>query len=225
MSSVGPWLGDVARPVACPACDARWIWFDGWRLVHAVVLVGGQPQRFDDGLWLRRAECSACRVSRTLWPPFVYPHRRYEPDVVEAAVFAYLSAPSATYRSVAKTVGCAPSTVWLWVAAVARLGETAAIVAEAMRHSAVAPIAPLVPRVVPATHRKAESASRYDVLLRAFQFLTALALLGRAMPHPPDDPSPLRGWLVERFRRLGVIDGISPRPSPASKHPIRGPPR
>jgi hypothetical protein len=78
---------------------------------------------------------------------------------------------------------------------------------------------------VPQDHPKARSVARHRVLLRALQVLTALALFARAQVHPPDDPSALRFWLVERFRRLGEL-AFATRPgfSPPRKHPARGPP-
>jgi hypothetical protein len=88
-------------PGACPFCDGVRIWLDGWRLVFCVVLLDGTPHRFDDGLPLQRVVCAGCHVSWTLRPAFLYPHRSFEPDVVEAAGFDYLGDPAANYEQTA----------------------------------------------------------------------------------------------------------------------------
>jgi hypothetical protein len=50
---------------------------------------------------------------------------------------------------------------------------------------------------------------------QAAQVLVALALLHRAQPEPPADPSPLRWWLLAEFlafRRLALLTrGPAPR--------------
>jgi hypothetical protein len=55
-----------------------------------------------------------------------------------------------------------------------------------------------LPRTVAASTR-ARSAARARTVLQAAQVLVALALLHRAQPEPPADPSPLRWWLVAEF--------------------------
>ena len=99
------------RSTRAARCLATRVWFYGWRVVFAVVLADGSPHRFDDGLPIRRVCCAACDVSRSLRPPFLYPHHTFEPDVSEAAALAYLSAPESTYASVAAGMGCSPRSV------------------------------------------------------------------------------------------------------------------
>lgn len=197
---IGPGVGRPARPVACPWCSATRVWFDGWRVVFAVVLADGSPHRFDDGLPIQRVCCAACDVSWALRPPFLYPHRTFEPDVSEAAALAYLSAPESTYASVAGGMGCSPRSVWRWIGWLASILVPAAIVATVAQLHAAAPVAAVIPREVPEGHPKARSPERAAVLLRALQGLVALAVHARTLPHPPDDPSPLRFWLTARFR-------------------------
>lgn len=225
MATIGPGLGRPERPRDCLFCDAARIWFDGWRLVFSVVLADGKPYRFDDGLWLQRVVCAECETSWTLLPPFLYPSRSLEPDVAEAAAFMYLGESEATYERTGRVFGCSAGTVWRWVGWIAGLLSASALLAEAERLSGAGQSAALVPREVPAGHRKAYSSKRETALVDAFQGLCALAAWSRAQPAPCEDPSPLRGWLVERFRTLGEIHHLtSTNPSPPLEGRPTGPP-
>lgn len=115
--------------------------------------------------------------------------------MAEAAALTYLLDPQATYTSVATTCGCAWVTVWRWVGWIAALVAPALLMARAAR-GGVKP--GVLPRAVPAAGR-ARSAARAQTVLHAAQVLVALALLQRAQPEPPADPSPLRWWLVAEF--------------------------
>lgn len=227
VESVGPGRGRPPRPSSCtrPTCPSKRIWYDGWRLVFASLLVEGQPLRFDEGLWLQRVACAACWTSWTLRPPFLYPHRSYAPDVVEAASVAYLSDASATYAKVASRFGFSWTAMWMWISTLSRLTEPAAVLAEATRLAPAAPSVELMPRVVPQDHVKGRSPERQAVLLRALQFLTALAVLARAQSVPSADPSPLRSYLVEVFLTNGRRALVTrPGWSPAIDVAHRGPP-
>jgi hypothetical protein len=211
--------------MSCAYCAGARIWFDGWRIVHTIVLDDGQRRRFDDGVPLQRVVCSACGESWTLRPPWLYPHRTFEPDVAEAAALSYLAEPGATYADTGEAFGCATSTVWRWVGWVAGLGEPASVIAATARIDPATPAADLVPREVPQDHPKARSVERRVVLLRALQLLVALAFFARAQAHPPDDPSALQFWLVARFRAVGEL-ALLTRPgfSPPLENQARGPP-
>lgn len=224
-ASVGPGRGRPARPTACPLCDGGRVWFDGWRQVFAVVLVDGAVHRFSDGLWLQRGKCASCRHSWPLRPPWVYPHRSFEPDAVEGAALAYLADARATYRAVASRWCCSARSVWRWVGWCGTLANPPAVLAEAARLAPAAPSAEVIPREVPQVGRKARSQARAGTLLAALQLLVALLVLTRAQPHPPDDPSPLRWWLQDRFLRFRqVVKLTRPVPSPAMPQMVRGPP-
>lgn len=217
-STIGPKFGRPSRPACCPVCDAVRIWFDGWRRVYAVVLADGTAHRFDDGLWVQRVVCSQCRVSWGLRPPFLYPHRVYQPDVNEAASLAYLSDPGATYNGVGTLVGCSPRSVWRWTGWLAALITPATLIAAIalIDPSASILVADAMPRDVPQDHAKARSKSRTSVLLVARQTLAGLSAFARVQVHPPDDPSALRFWLTARFltfreRALVTRFGLSPQ--------------
>lgn len=225
VANIGPGREHPEPPRECPFCDGARIWLDGWRLVFCVVLLDGEPFRFDDGLPLQRVVCASCRVSWTLRPAFLYPHRSFEPDVVEAAGFDYLSDPAATYEKTARDHGCSPRSVWRWVSWLAVVVQARALLATAERLSGAGQSAALIPREVSQDHAKAHSPERAATLLSAFQALCALAVWARAQPAPPEDSSPLRFWLFERFRAFRELhrltSGISSPPLPGD---CTGPP-
>ena len=224
--TVGPGRDRPPRPHSCSSCDGTRVWFNGWRLVFPVVEVEGSPIRFDDGLWLQRVKCRGCRVSWVLRPPWLYPHRSLQADVVEAAALTYLQAPEATYRAVAAGHHCSARSVWRSVGWVATLAPPAALVAEAARLQPDTSATLMIPAAVPEDHSKARSDRRAAVLLTALQVLVAMFMLSRAQAHPPDDPSALRWWLSDRFLRFRqVITLTGDSASPPVPHPGRGPPR
>jgi hypothetical protein len=226
LAEIGPERGHPEPPRECPFCDGDRIWLDGWRVVYCVVLLDGSPHRFDEGLALQRVVCAACRRSWTLRPAFLYPHRSFQPDVVEAAGLDYLSAPAATYQKTAKDHGCSPRSVWRWVGWLAAVVQAGALLAEAEQWSRAGQSASLIPREVPQDHAKARSPGRATTLRAAFQALCALAIWCRAQLTPPADASPLRFWLVERFRAFRELHHLAEAPSsPPSPEHSTGPPR
>ncbi len=209
-AEMGPGRGRPPRPAQCVFCEGARVWFNGWRLVLITLLVEGQPHRPGDWVPLQRVRCARreCRRSWTLPPPWLYPHRSLEPDVAEAAALTYLLDSRATYVSVATAFGCAWITVWRWVGWIAALVAPAVLLARAARFDAGGGVAPsALPRAVAAAAR-ARSAARARTVLQAAQVLVALALVHRAQPEPPADPSPLRWWLAAEFlavRRLALL--------------------
>ena len=223
--SIGPGVGRPPRPEHCEFCEGACVWFDGWRWAFSVVLADGRAHRFDEGLPIQRAKCAACRTSWPLRPAFLYPHRSFEPDFVEAAALAYLADEQATYVGVASRFGCSPRALWEWVGWLGRLLLPAALIAELSRIDSRVRAAELMPRAVPQRHHpKAYSSMRAVLLLNALQLLAAAGLYAHVQPHPPDDPSPLRFWLMARFlvfRAVALVSrpGFSP-PLPVKR---RGP--
>ncbi len=199
-AEIGPGRGRPARPVQCPICDGDRVWFNGWRRVLITLMLDGQPHRPGEWVALQRVRCArrACRRGWTLRPAWLYPHRSLEPDLAEAAALTYLLDAQATYTSVAAAFGCSWVTVWRWVGWIGVLVTPAALVARAARLQARGGDPAMLPRAVAASAR-ARSAARARLVLQAAQVLVALALLHRAQPEPPADPSPLRWWLVTEF--------------------------
>lgn len=224
-AEIGPDLVRPARPTACPACPSEWIWYDGWRRVSGEVLgPGGDVERFED-LPLQRVACSKCLKSWTLRPAFLYPRRQFAPDVTEAAALSYLADPSATYVKVGARYGCSWTSVWQWVRWLSRLVQPEELLAAILRFDSDSPALTLVPRAVPQDHEKAYSPARAEQLLRAFRTIVLVALLSRALPVAPVDPSPLRWLLWVQFQAfpqpIGLDDDVR---SPAFHIDRRGPP-
>ena len=194
--------------------------------MYGTVLVEGGPHRFEEGLWLQRVACAVCWASWTLRPVFLYPHRSYAPDVVEAACLSYLSDESATYAKVAARFDCSWTALWGWISWLGQMVKPAAVLAEAVRLCPSAPNVELMPHAVPQDHPKGRSPERQSVLLQALQLLAALVVLGRAQGVPLADPSALRSFLVVSFlvfRRRALVSHAGWSPSIDVDH--RGPPR
>jgi hypothetical protein len=224
VESIGPTHGRPQRPDCCLRCGHERIWYDGWRLVFCVILIDRSPYRFDDGLWLQRVACSLCWFSWTCRPSFLYPHRSFEPDLLEAAALAYLKDPAATYAKTSRRYGCSLTMLWGWIGWLSGLAIPGEIVAEAVRIDPSLPAAELIPHSVPQNHRKSYTSERENMLLRAFQVLMAIITLGRAQAVPLSDPSPLRWFLACQFllfRRKALV--IRPGWSPAIEVVHRGP--
>ena len=224
MQSIGPGRERPRRPGICLRCEHDKVWYDGWRLIFSVVLIDGTAVRFDDGLWVQRVACSLCWFSWTCRPSFLYPHRSFEPDLIEAAALAYLKDPASTYARTSKRYGCSLTMLWGWIGWLSHLVEPGQIVAEAVRHDPSLPAAELIPNSVPQDHPKVRSPQRQDALLRAFQVLVAILTLARAQVVPPSDPSPLRWFLTDQFlvfRRKALVS--RPGWSPAFEVVQRGP--
>lgn len=194
--------------------------------MYVTVLVEGEAVRLAEGVWLQRVACSACWKSWTLRPRWLYPHRSYAPDVVEAASLSYLTEANATYAAVSTRYGCSWTAIWTWISALAGMEEPAALLAEAARLQPAAPTVELIPRAVPQSHPKGRSPERQSLLLRVLQFLAALVVLGRTHDVPSADPSPLRGHLVLAFlHRRDRALVTRPGWSPTIDVVHRGPPR
>jgi hypothetical protein len=224
VESIGPGLGRPPRPSVCVRCKHNRIWYNGWRLVYCVILADCKPFRFNDGLWVQRVACSLCWFSWTCRPSFLYPHRSFQPDIIESAALAYLQNPAGTYAGISKQYGCSLTMLWGWIGWLSQLAEPAAIIAEAVRVDPSLPTAELIPHSVPQDHAKGRSPERQNVLLRALQFLVANVALARTQTVPPSDPSPLRWFLAGQFllfRRKSFVS--RPGWSPAIEVVQRGP--
>jgi hypothetical protein len=188
-------IGRACLPDECPFCGNPRLWLDGVRVVYSLVLVEGTVRRFDDGLELQRAVCAACHKSWTLYPEPLYPHRSFEPDVVEAAGLEYLSEASATYAHVAAKHGCSPRSVWRWI------GWLASLLACVRSSLTTAPSR--LPHSVPQDHAKARSSLREQLLLSALEALSVLKTWARV--GQPAGVRPLCNWLDDQLRTRGEL--------------------
>lgn len=196
----GPGRRHPDRPRCCPYCECERVWYNGWRVVHVTVLLEGAPHRRGEGVAVQRVRCARpeCRRSWTLYPSWIYPHRSYQLDVVEAALDAYLGQAAQSYRSVAARLECNWVTLWLWVGWLAGLVTPGFLLAQVRRLGGAWVAAKLLPAGAPASGR-ARSGKRAGTVEKAAQVLAAVCLLHRAQPEPPDDGSPLRWYLATRF--------------------------
>jgi hypothetical protein len=213
---IGPGRAEPPQPERCLFCDGDRVWRNGWRRVWPTLVVDGRPHRPADGIALRRVRCARreCRRSWTLRPPWLYPHRSLEPDVAEAAALAYVREPATSYAAVAAAFGCAWITVWRWVGWLADLVAPAALISAAARLGGTGGAEPaLVPRAVPAAAR-ARSSARATAVRTAAQVLASLAVVHRAQPEPPADPSPLRWWLLGEFLAFRHLALLTRRSAP-----------
>jgi hypothetical protein len=208
-------IGHSRLPDECPFCSNPRVWLDGVRIVYSLVLVDDTVRRFDDGLELQRAVCAACHKAWTLYPEPLYPHRSFEPNVVEAAGLEYLSEASATYARVAEKYGCSPRSVWRWI------GWLASLLASVRRSLTTTP-SQLLPHSVSQDHAKARSSVREQLLLSALQTLSTLETWACARR---DADSPLCSWLEDQLHTLGVLHLLSAmRQSPPLPEASTGPP-
>jgi hypothetical protein len=84
----------VPKPKRCPKCGWSKVWFVGFKRRRAVILSdAGGLQRVE--VPVRDCRCAGCRARFRILPPFVYPHRQFGPDLMEAVLRQLLSDPVA----------------------------------------------------------------------------------------------------------------------------------
>ena len=116
----------VVRPEPCRVCGAR-SWWNGGRVVAAVIHELGQGARRMTDVRRPRARCSDRRCvagSWTIYPADAYPHRSYQLDVVATAVAA-VCLGGGTRQAVADQHACSRRSVSRWVRWTARLAPLA----------------------------------------------------------------------------------------------------
>lgn len=118
------------RPPPCRRCRAR-SWWNGWRVVFPTVatLVAGIVERWE--LPLAKAKCSSCKHGFTCYPRGIYPHRRYQLDVVaDVAAAVALGGASAPRAAAAAQATASSARRWVaWVAALAKPRDLCAVAA------------------------------------------------------------------------------------------------
>ena len=120
-----------AHPAACRFCGAS-SWWNGWRLVFAVVagVVAGSVERV--ARWLSRSKCSSCARSVTCYPAEHYPQRQYQLDAVADVVAAVALGGESARKAAARATSSATS-ARRWTAWVAALAEPGALLSLAQR--------------------------------------------------------------------------------------------
>lgn len=161
-----PTRSRAERPPDCSGCGAR-SWWNGWRRVFVVVQAGGEVRR---EWWLARAKCGACRLSFTCYPPWYYPRRQYQLDVVADVAAAVAIGGESAHKAAARVTASATS-ARRWTAWVAELAPASVLLAAAQRLEPDAPVGAGASAVVTVT----------SVATRAAAVLAALEELGAAL--------------------------------------------
>ncbi len=132
------------RPPACTACAGA-CWWNGWRVVHPVVLSSaGAPERQE--VALPRAKCGVCAVSVTCYPPGFYPRRQYQLDVVAEAV-ATVEVGGESVAVTAAALSASPRSLLRWRRWIAAIVDVASLHALAVQVDPTsAPVATAAPR-------------------------------------------------------------------------------
>jgi hypothetical protein len=117
----------VERPAVCLFCGHRWVWWNGWRMRTATVLVA-RAVVFLTGVRCPRVKCAsrACRRSWTLRPDGLMPQRHYQLPVVAAAMTMHLL-EGVSQEGAAEEHTCSRRTVSRWVKWLSEVTEPAVL--------------------------------------------------------------------------------------------------
>jgi hypothetical protein len=121
----------TGRPPPCPRCGSL-TWWNGWRLVFAVVIatLTGNPERL--ARWLARAKCSSCKRAFTCYPDDQYPRRQYQLDAV-AKVASAMAMGGEAAKQAAGRVGASPTSARRWTGWVSQLVEPSVLLGVAQQ--------------------------------------------------------------------------------------------
>lgn len=121
----------TGRPPPCPRCGSA-SWWNGWRLVFAVVVatVTGNPERL--ARWLARAKCSSCQRAFTCYPDDQYPCRQYQLDAV-AQVASAMAMGGEAAKQAAERVGASPTSARRWTRWISQLVEPSVLLSVAQQ--------------------------------------------------------------------------------------------
>jgi len=210
----------VPRPAECPRCGHGWVWWNGWCLRTATVMLESHSVYVSD-VRCHRARCAArrCHFGWTVRPATLVPRRHFQLDVVADALGEYLYDPAACQRTVATGHGCSRRTLARWIVWVAALVEPAALA----RRLWAATGAPLLAagRQVEELRRKALSGTGGAVLERAAEVLAQLEAVAAAEGH---EPPGLRSLVIEAIAQRDRMTSYA-RPIIPELAQRRGPPR
>ncbi len=191
------------RPEACRVCGAA-AWWNGSRVVSAVVIGLASAAEYVSGQVRRRACCSDRRcaaASWTVYPSGTYPHRTFQLDVVSSAV-AQVAAGESQQRA-AERHQCSRRSVGRWLRWCGQLVAVEELAAACVR---------LDPDGLPAPTRSGpEVEDQGGLTLRLWERLAdLLAYRGVCLP---EGRSGLQRLLIWQRERQGVVAWLT-RPSP-----------
>jgi len=173
--------GSVDRPSSCPGCAASVrVWWNGFRVRAASFWFAGCVV-YVPRLRIRLAKCSSCRVSWSLYPPGLIPHRHYQPSLVFEAVGRWLLEGGASEEEVARRADCSRRTVGRWLRWLRSVAKPADLVRSLLEVTDEV-VLPFVARI--AERRSAAgSSSRGVILEQVAEILASLAGLAAAVGH------------------------------------------
>jgi len=165
----------VDRPTACIYCGHRWVWWNGWRVRTATVLVASAVV-FLTGVRCPRVKCAnkGCRKSWTLRPEGLMPRRHYQLSVVARAMTMRLL-EGISQEMVAEEHTCSRRAVSRWVEWLSEVAEPAAL-ARRLMEACEAPVLPKVDELARAAWERMR-----DVGRRAAENLCLFEALAAAM--------------------------------------------
>jgi hypothetical protein len=211
---------EVPRPTECPRCAHNGIWWNGWCLRSATVMLDEQVV-YVEQLRCHRARCAArrCRFGWTVRPTTLVPRRHFQLDVVADALGQYLYDATASQRTVAAAHRCSRRTLVRWTVWVAALVEPATL-ARRLWAATGAPVL-AAGRQVAELGRKALSDARRMVLERASEVLVQLEAVATA---ESCEPPGLRSLVIEAIAQRDRVTSYA-CPSLPDLAQRRGPPR
>lgn len=179
----------LKRPSECIFCRTSRIWWNGYRMRTASVLMG-QDSVLVEAV-CRRAKCAGCRKSWTVRPAGLVAHKHYQLCLVAHVLQAYLFAAKATQAEVTRSVDASERSLRRWTEWTAQLAKPQTC----QRQLLAAADAVVLPelREVPEVERKARK-DRRGLLVVAAQVLCLLEALGCAWGL---EPPGLRGVLEQ----------------------------
>ncbi len=192
------------RPEPCRVCGAA-AWWNGSRMVSAVVCGVANAVEYVSGQVRRRARCSdrGCPApSWTMYPQGSYPHRTFQLDVVSSAVAQVAAGESA--RQAAERHQCSRRSVSRWRGWCAQLVVPEELAAAAVR---------LDPDGLPPPARGGKEAK--DQAGWALRLWERLAdVLGHRGVTLPEGRSGLQRMLAWQHERDGVVAWLTKPSSP-----------
>lgn len=165
----------VDRPAACVHCGHEWVWWNGWRIRSATVLVASVVV-FLTGVRCPRVKCASkeCGRSWTLRPEGLMPGRHYQLSVVAPAMTMQLLGGVSQER-VAEGHTCSRRTVSRWLHWLGEVAEPAAL-ARRLVEASGAPVLPKVDELARAAWQRMQGIAR-----RAAENLCLFEALAAAM--------------------------------------------
>ena len=164
----------VDRPAACIYCGHCRVWWNGWRVRTATVLVASVVV-FLTGVRCPRVKCAGreCGRSWTLRSEGLMPRRHYQLSVVAPAMTRHLL-DGVSQEEVADEHTCSRRTVSRWLRWLAEVAEPGAL-ARRLMDASEAPVLPKVDELARATWQRMRGAAR-----RAAENLCLFEALGAA---------------------------------------------